>query len=111
MRQRMLLRANGEVEKLEATATVLGLFEQWDCTVAERQLAPGDVLVIYTDGISEASEGDDAEEFGEERLVAGTRAQQNQPAGPMLDALVADVQAFSKGYQADDMTMIVAKCV
>jgi sigma-B regulation protein RsbU (phosphoserine phosphatase) len=107
----MLLRANGEVEMLEATATVLGLFEQWDCTVAERQLAPGDVLVIYTDGISEASEGDDAEEFGEERLVAGTRAQQNQPAGPMLDAIVADVQAFSKGYQADDMTMIVAKCV
>ena len=107
----MLLRANGEVEKLEATATVLGLFEQWDCTVAERQLAPGDVLVIYTDGISEASEGDDAEEFGEERLVAGTRAQQNQPAGPMLDAIVAEVQAFSKGYQADDMTMIVAKCV
>ncbi len=107
----VLLRANGEVESLEATATVLGLFEQWDCTVAERQLAPGDVLVIYTDGISEAAEGDDAEEFGEERLVAGTRAQQNQPAGPMLDAIVAEVQAFSKGYQADDMTMIVAKCV
>ena len=39
------------------------------------------------------------------------RAQQNQPAGPMLDAIVAEVQAFSKGYQADDMTMIVAKCV
>jgi sigma-B regulation protein RsbU (phosphoserine phosphatase) len=107
----VLLRATGEVESLEATATVLGLFEQWDCTVAERQLAPGDVLVIYTDGISEAAEGDDAEEFGEERLVAGTRAQQNQPAGPMLDAIVAEVQAFSKGYQADDMTMIVAKCV
>jgi phosphoserine phosphatase RsbU/P len=106
----MLVRANGEVESLEATATVLGLFEQWDCTVAERQLGPGDVLVIYTDGISEASEGDDAEEFGEERLVAGIRAQHSKPAEALLDAIVAEVQAFSKGYQADDMTMIVARC-
>ncbi len=106
----VLLRANGEVERLEATATVLGLFEQWDCTVAERQLAPGDLLVIYTDGISEAAEGDDTEEFGEQRLVASMRAQQSQPAAPMLDAIVAEVQAFSKGYQADDMTLIVAKC-
>ncbi len=105
----VLLRANGEVERLEATATVLGLFEQWDCTVAELQLAPGDLLVIYTDGISEAAEGDDAEEFGEERLIGSMRAQP-QPAAPMLDTIVAEVQAFSKGYQADDMTLIVAKC-
>ena len=107
----MLLRAGGAVERLEATATVLGLFEQWDCTVAERQLAPGDLLVIYTDGISEAAEGEDAEEFGEERLIANVRAQQSHPAAPMLDAIVAEVQDFSKGYQADDMTLIVARCV
>jgi sigma-B regulation protein RsbU (phosphoserine phosphatase) len=107
----VLIRGNGRVERLEATATVLGLFEQWDCAVADVQLAPGDVLVIYTDGISEGSEGEDADEFGEERLVAATRAQQNQPAAQMLDAIVTEVQAFSKGYQADDMTLIVAKCM
>ena len=44
----ILLRSDGAVERLEATATVLGLFEEWDCTVEEKQLAPGDVLVIYT---------------------------------------------------------------
>jgi serine phosphatase RsbU (regulator of sigma subunit) len=107
----VLVRGSGRVERLEATATVLGLFEQWDCAVADVQLAPGDVLVIYTDGISEGSEGEDADEFGEERLVAATRAQQNQPAAQMLDAIVTEVQAFSKGYQADDMTLIVAKCM
>jgi serine phosphatase RsbU (regulator of sigma subunit) len=106
----ILLRANGTVERLEATATVLGLFEQWDCTVAEVRLAPGDTLVIYTDGISEAAEGDDAEEFGEERLIASVRAQQAQSSAETLDALVAEVQLFSHGWQADDMTLIVARC-
>jgi sigma-B regulation protein RsbU (phosphoserine phosphatase) len=106
----ILLRANGVVERLEATATVLGLFEEWTCTVADLQLASGDVLVIYTDGISEAAEGDDAEEFGEERLLASIRAHREQSSAEMLDAIVAEVQLFSQGWQADDMTLIVARC-
>ena len=59
-------------------------------------MASGDVLVIYTDGISEAAEGDDAEEFGEERLIAGMRAHQKQSSAEMLDAIVAEVQEFSE---------------
>ena len=107
----ILLRSSGEVERLGATATVLGLFEEWSCTVAERKMEVGDVLVIYTDGISEAAEGDDAEEFGEDRLIASVRVHQPQPSAEMLDAIVAEVQIFSKGEQADDMTIIVARCV
>ena len=106
----MLLRTDGSVERLEATATVLGLFEEWSCTVAEVQLAPGDTLVIYTDGISEAAEGDDAEEFGEDRLLANIRAHRQQSSADMLDAIVSEVQLFSQGWQADDMTLIVARC-
>ena len=106
----VVVRPNGEVVRLEATATVLGLFEEWDCTVAELQMAPGDVLVIYTDGISEASEGEEAEEYGEDRLVGRVRAHQRDGSARMLDAIVDQVQAFSKGYQADDMTLIVARC-
>src|SRR5271157_641878 len=83
----VLLRADGRVERLGATATVLGLFEEWDCSVAELQLAEGDVLVIYTDGISEAGESDDgdSEEFGEERLLAAIRKHQQQSAGEILE--------------------------
>ena len=106
----LLLRANGDADWLEATATVLGLFEQWDCCVAERELHPGDVLVIYTDGISEAAAAEDAEEFGEERLIQSVRAYRTQPAAEMLDRLVTDVQRFSQGEQADDMTLIVGRC-
>jgi serine phosphatase RsbU (regulator of sigma subunit) len=47
---------------------VLGLFEEWDCAVGERQLRPGDLFVLYTDGVTE-SFNEAEEEFGEQRLV------------------------------------------
>jgi serine phosphatase RsbU (regulator of sigma subunit) len=108
----ILLRANGDVERLNAAATVLGLFEDWDCEVLECELAAGDVLVIYTDGISEAGESEqgDSEEFGEERLIAVVRQKQQQSAAEIMDEILGDVQQFSRGEQADDMTLIVAKC-
>ena len=106
----ILLRANGDIERLEATATVLGLFEEWDCRVAERQLSAGDLLVIYTDGVSEAAPGEDAEEFGDDRLIANLKAHQCKPAGTILDEVIAEVQRFSQGEQADDMTLIVSRC-
>jgi len=104
----ILMRANGDIERLAATATVLGLFEEWDCTVAERELASGDVLVIYTDGISEAGPNEE-EEFGEERLMATIRKHREQSAAEILDNILGDVQRLSRGRQADDMTLIVAR--
>jgi len=86
----------------------LGLFEEWDCTVAECELASGDVLVIYTDGITEAGP-DEQEEFGEERLIATTRKYRQQSAGEILNNIVGEVQQVSRGRQADDMTLILAK--
>jgi serine phosphatase RsbU (regulator of sigma subunit) len=108
----ILLRANGDVERLNATATVLGLFEEWDCTVVECQLESGDVLVIYTDGISEAGESEEgaSEEFGEERLMAAIRRHKQQSADEIMDGILGAVQQFSPGQQADDMTLIVARC-
>jgi len=105
-----LLRAGGSVDQLDSTATVLGLFEEWDCTVAEKKLAADDVLLIYTDGISEAAPGEDAEEFGEDRLIAEMKAHRCKGANEILDGIVAEVQRFSQGEQADDMTLIVARC-
>ena len=106
----ILLRANGDVERLEATATVLGLFAEWDCAVAERQLSAGDLLVIYTDGVSEAAPSEEAEEFGDERLIENIKAHQRQSADEILDQIIAEVQRFSQGEQADDMTLIVGRC-
>ena len=105
----ILMRANGNTERLTATATVLGLFEEWDCEVAECKLASGDVLVIYTDGISEAGPNE-GEEFGDDRLIVTTRKHELQSAAEILDKILSDVRQVSRGRQADDMTLIVATC-
>jgi sigma-B regulation protein RsbU (phosphoserine phosphatase) len=105
----LLLRADGHLERLTATTTVLGLFEKWDCPVAEVQLAAGDTLVLYTDGVTEAESGE-GEEFGEGRLAETLRAHRNLPVGSLLETIVATVQKFGGGEQADDITLIVARC-
>jgi len=106
----ILTRANGDIERLPATATVLGLFEDWDCAVAECELASGDVLVIYTDGITEAGPNEE-EEFGEERLITTTQKHRQQSASEILNNILSEVQQASCGKQADDMTLIVASCL
>ena len=105
----LLLRADARLEKLTATSTVLGLFEKWECSVAEVQLAPGDTLVLYTDGVTEA-EGSEGQEFGEFRLAETLRAQRNLPVNSLLETIVATVQKFNGREQADDITLVVARC-
>src|SRR5215471_2990277 len=63
-----LMRSDDTLERLESTSTVMGLFERWDCAIEERQLYPGDTLVLYTDGATESSNLA-GEEYGEERLL------------------------------------------
>ena len=50
----LLLRAGGEIERLESTATMLGAFAKWSCVEAEAELRPGDTLLLYSDGVTEA---------------------------------------------------------
>ena len=105
----LLLRADDEVERLDATGTVLGLFEQWDCEMGERTIGSGDIFALYTDGITESFDAND-EEFGEERLLVTLRGQRGVCAREAIDAVVAEVGRFSPSEQRDDITMIVAKC-
>jgi serine phosphatase RsbU (regulator of sigma subunit)/catechol 2,3-dioxygenase-like lactoylglutathione lyase family enzyme len=105
----LLVRGDGSLERLEATCTVVGLFEKWDCAMEERETAPGDAILLYTDGVTEALNGE-GEEFGEERLLEATR-QHRELSPPELLAAVADqARRFSSHEQADDITLIVAKC-
>jgi phosphoserine phosphatase RsbU/P len=97
-----------EIERLCATATVLGLFDEWQCNVAETELAPNDILAICTDGVLEAA-NPAGEEFGEEGLVNVLRARQCQSAQALLDSVITAVKEFAPGDQADDITLLVAK--
>ncbi|HXK11194.1 MAG TPA: SpoIIE family protein phosphatase [Vicinamibacteria bacterium] len=105
----LLLRREGTLERLETTACVLGLFEDWDCTMGERRLSSGDLLVLYTDGVTEAF-NEAGEEFGEERLLEALRRRRELPSQAMLDSIVDDVRTFSPHEQRDDITLIVARC-
>jgi serine phosphatase RsbU (regulator of sigma subunit) len=64
----LLLRGDDHQERLGSTSTPLGLFKDWDCSIGECNLLPGDVLVLYTDGVTEAC-NDAGEEFGERYLT------------------------------------------
>src|SRR5881394_3990383 len=64
----ILLRCDGTIERLDSTCTVLGLFKEWGCSTIDRGLFSGDMLVLYTDGITE-SFNHAGEEFGEQRLI------------------------------------------
>jgi serine phosphatase RsbU (regulator of sigma subunit)/catechol 2,3-dioxygenase-like lactoylglutathione lyase family enzyme len=105
----LLLRADDSLERLDATGTVLGLFEDWDCEMRERTIGSGDTLALYTDGITEAF-GEADEEFGEERLVEVLRRNRKRSSADLLRAVVENVRRFSPQEQRDDITMIVAKC-
>jgi phosphoserine phosphatase RsbU/P len=100
---------NQVVERLEPTSTVLGLFEEWDCKVGEIELRAGDVLVIYTDGVTEAPNAE-WEDFGEDRLIEVIRAHAALPAPALWKEIIAAVQRFSPGEQQDDITLLVARC-
>jgi len=117
----LLLRASGssadqasktsKVEWLRSTCTVMGLFEAWQCEIAEVELAIGDMLVLYTDGVTEATNAD-GEEFGEPRLLDTLARHSYLPVASILQAVVEAVQHFSGGgEQQDDITLVIARSV
>jgi serine phosphatase RsbU (regulator of sigma subunit) len=105
----LLLRSDNTLERLDSTATVLGLFKDWDCSIGERRLFPGDTLALYTDGITEAFNQAE-EDFGEHRLIAALRRHRDLPSQSLLASIVDEVRQFSPHEQHDDITLIVAKC-
>jgi sigma-B regulation protein RsbU (phosphoserine phosphatase) len=105
----VLLRADGTVERLEVTAPVVGLFEgPWDCTTNEVGVSSGDTLVVFTDGVSEAT-SESGDEFGEDRLIELVRRHTTLDAPGLLEAIVTAVTDHSGAEQFDDLTLIVAR--
>lgn len=104
----LLLRRNGDVEQLESTSTLLGLFKEWDCCMQERETFPGDALALYTDGVTEAS-NDRGEEFGERLLIEALRQHRELSCQALLGTIVDGVRSFGSQEQHDDITVIVAK--
>jgi serine phosphatase RsbU (regulator of sigma subunit) len=104
----LLLRANGEMMKLEPTAPMLGAFEEWSCAEDEISLNAGDTLLLYSDGVTEAANlaGD---EFGEDRLVQALRKSDGSTAEDLVRKIVQAVSTFSGASRMDDITVVAIR--
>lgn len=104
----LLLRSDGRIEKLHATATILGTFPDWDCTPAETELRHGDALLLYTDGLSEVTNVR-GEEFGETALESTVRRIQHEPPAQILPTLLYGQALFRRGPAEDDTTVVLMR--
>lgn len=105
----IVLRANGDVELLACSGLALGLFPKRVYEQQDFVLAPGDLLALYSDGVTEAQ--DIAEnEYGIERLIECLRANKDQPAASIVDAVYTGIDEFVRDApQFDDITLMIVK--
>ena len=104
----LLLHRNGEIVRLGEGGMVMGVFADAAFKQAELALQPGDRLLFYTDGITEAPNAD-GEEFGEDRLEAAGRTAPDRSAEAIKDHVLEQLAAFTGGTFADDATLIVVE--
>jgi sigma-B regulation protein RsbU (phosphoserine phosphatase) len=102
-----LLSTDGYIDRLGNGGMVLGasrLHRFDEGTVAFR---PGDMLFLYTDGVTEQTD-DEGQEFGEERLVRFIRSNRNLPPVELQNALLSTIESFGRGRRDDDLTSVIA---
>jgi serine phosphatase RsbU (regulator of sigma subunit)/pSer/pThr/pTyr-binding forkhead associated (FHA) protein len=106
----ILYRAKSRtIERLATGGTVLGLFPETPFEAGEVEFFPGDMLLVFTDGLSEAW-GPNEEEFGEDRMGALIRDHASLPARELEQRIQNEVEAFTNGARAtDDRTLIIVK--
>jgi sigma-B regulation protein RsbU (phosphoserine phosphatase) len=103
------VRPDGEVSFLEEGGLILGAFRDAEYAEGRGSLAPGELLVFYTDGAVEAMNAA-GDEFGRDRLVDVVLENRNLSARAIREEIVARVLSFSgQDRPADDLTLIVLK--
>ena len=111
----ILLRADDRIEELTTGGLLLGMLGEQVYQQDTVELAPGEIIVLYTDGITEAvgpaAEEDDYEAmFGEEALFAVLRRSRHLPAAGIKDAILDAVSIHTSGVaQSDDITLVVVR--
>jgi phosphoserine phosphatase RsbU/P len=103
----MLRRRDGTIEELTEGVLLLGLFDDATYDLGEIPIAPGDALLLYSDGISEATDSR-GDLYGEDRLRALWQGSAAAPLCEVIDRLLTDVETFrGSAGQSDDMTVVV----
>jgi serine phosphatase RsbU (regulator of sigma subunit) len=105
----IVIRASGESQLLEGGGPVLGVLPIAPYSEQREHLGPGDVLVLYSDGVTEANNAN-FDEFGEERFIEVLKRHRHEPAAGIVTAVTNALGEFAAGApQADDITLVVAK--
>ena len=102
----ILIGNNGNVKHLENGGALLGVFPDWEYETSTVELDPGDLLMAFTDGITEAMDPD-GEEFGEDRLIQIARETSEQSMEDLKGQLLGSVQEFCNFRMRDDATLIL----
>jgi sigma-B regulation protein RsbU (phosphoserine phosphatase) len=101
-----LVRRDGSYLRLREGGPVLGLVRDWHCQAGSVELAPGDRLILFTDGITEANDAR-GEEFQEERLVALVTSHRHLGAGAIRRKIMTALREFTGDQWNDDATVVV----
>lgn len=105
----LLLKANGEVTWLKATGTPLGLIPEVPYEEESLQLDPGDLIALYSDGVTEAQD-ENENEFGEERLANLLRPIMHESAQTLVNRVFDEIDRFAGAApQYDDITLLIMK--
>jgi serine phosphatase RsbU (regulator of sigma subunit) len=107
----IVVRASGDTEMLEGCGPVLGILPAASYSEQRTNLRKGDMLVLYSDGVTEATNTGDVE-YGEERFIEVLKQHRTDPAGAIVEAVTKSLADFAAGApQADDITLVVARMV
>ena len=106
----VLLKPDGSVRKIGCSGRALGVFDDANLAEQEAYLAPGDALVLYTDGVIEARSPDGAF-FGEERLIALLRSSTELDASTLARRIESAVMDFQENDPRDDVAVLVLRAV
>jgi len=107
----ILMRRTGAVERLVEGGPVIGLFPDLHVSTGRTTIENGDLLVMYTDGLSE-TRSPEGEEFEDERILAALRGMIGRPSQEIVARLVAGVRVFAADAGlSDDLTLMVAQRV
>ncbi len=104
----MVIRRDGTITYLEAGGAPVGIFLDWTYEEGQIQLDPGDLVVAYTDGVSEAV-NPDGEYWGIEGVARATAERITHAPEEIVSAVLASMDHFSHGRQDDDATVAVLR--
>lgn len=105
----LLVRASGGLERLDSMGTMLGVLPELGYDEGRVTLEPGDLLAVFSDGVTEATSADD-EEFGEARLAELLVSARHRPAAEIIARVNDAVREFTGGRPAeDDVTLVLVR--